>query len=74
MKKKTSFKVITKRSNLDNLLREVSATAKTARLTITPVIEKTLTLAALNFEVEGEEQQIDSFKQTVQGSDLVYHP
>jgi hypothetical protein len=74
MKKKTSFTVIAKRSNLNDLLREVSATAKTTRLAITPSIEKTLTLASLNFVIEGEELQIDAFKQTVQGSTLVYHP
>jgi len=75
MIKKTNFTVLVRRRNTNQLLHALSSSVKGYKISARPrVTSSSLSLASLSFELEGEELQVDAFRELVQTSPLRYKP
>jgi len=74
MIKQKSFEVLVKKRDMDKLLSSLSPSLKQFKISARPqVTPRTIFLASLSFEVRGEEQQVDAFRELVQTSALTYN-
>jgi hypothetical protein len=75
MQTRKSVAVLVKIRDTDKLIDTMSPTARAFRVSAVPrITSRTIFLASLQYVVEGEERQVDAFRELVKKSSLTYKP
>jgi len=75
MKTRKSFAVLVRKRDTDKLLRTLSSSVIAFKISARPhVVASSMTLESISYDLEGEERQVEAFRELVQASPLRYKP